>query len=215
MIVYGHYYKTLKKLPISNEVCPNCEVKGQMFIETICKVNHALFIPYWASDKEVIISCNVCGKRYLNSGFPHLQSQIKDTYIKSRYRWYYFIGTILFFALISFFITLMILGNRENEKNMLESIDSVYAGQTIFYKLDDGNKTCMYVDSIIGDTLIVRENTLSVNRDMYQIDEPENYSKKQTFYTKSQLKEMMDEDKLIEIALTTTAFYYHKNLFEK
>ncbi|MGL4582117.1 MAG: hypothetical protein ACRCVU_03940, partial [Flavobacterium sp.] len=84
-----------------------------------------------------------------------------------------------------------------------------------FYKLEDASKSVMYVTDMVGDTLYVRQNKKAVTTgDVTLIDEPENYTEKVTIFTKSELKNMAKDKKVLDIYLSTTAGAFNPELFE-
>jgi len=210
-MVYGHYYRTIAKKPLDRDVsCARCEVQGEMKIEIVCKVSHIMFIPVWASKKEALISCNICASKYYPEDYPQMSEYIQNLLKIIRYPWYYYSGFILGIIFFLFCISLPYFGKIEEENLRQSKIENIQDGQVIFLKLHENNKTSMYVDSIAGDTLFIRKNRLSTQGNPYEIDEPENYEDERKIYTKEMIREMNHSDQILDIALTTTYFYYKK-----
>ena len=198
-MVSGYYYKRLKIQNLADETCHNCETQGQMMLESGCRVHHELFVPLWANKKCVFLSCEVCKNRYAISEYPHLSDQAESLYEKTRYRWYHYTGTIFAIILILSIALLIFSGEREREDKVLSQIENIAADEVIYYKLNDDEKTSMYVDKVVNDTIFVRENKLSTNKNISTIDRKHNYTDKQSFYLKSTLFEMHKKKRIIKI----------------
>lgn len=210
-MVYGHYYRTLSKLPAADEICPNCGAKGQMQIEVICKVSHMMFIPSWASKKDTLVTCNICNKKFYTHNFPNLKKTADKLMAQSSYRWWYFIGTIVYIGIVPLPLGLIFFGSTNKEDRLMDDFNKMHAGQVIFYKIDKMKKSCMYIDSITSDSIIVRENKLSTNKHVENIDEPYNYSDQQSAYSKDQIRKMIEAGDLIDIQTTTTYIHFNKD----
>ena len=198
-MVSGHYFKRLKTQDLPDETCPNCETQDQMILEVGCRVHHGMFVPLWANKKCVFLSCKVCKNNYAISEYPHLSKQAMSLYKKTQYRWYHYIGA---FFLITFFVSTILLifsGQKERKDDLSTKIENISQGNVIYYKLSNKEKTSMYVDKVVNDTVVVRENKLSTNKNVSTIDIKHNYTDKQTFYMKSTLFEMHKQDKIIKI----------------
>jgi len=196
-MVSGYYYKRLKTQNLPTETCPKCETQGQMILESGCRVHHGMFIPMWANKKCVFLSCKVCKS---NHAIPdHLSEQAMSLYTKTRYRWYHYIGT---FLLVTFFASIALLiftGEKERKDDLSTKIENITKGHVIYYKLNNKERTSMYVDEVVNDTVFVRENKLSTNKNVSTIDLKHNYTDKQSFYLKPTLLEMYKQDKIIKI----------------
>ncbi|NDW08738.1 hypothetical protein D0T56_03595 [Dysgonomonas sp. 520] len=180
-----------------------------MRLEIVSKVSHIMFIPSWSGAKIPLVSCGVCEKKYYASVFPNIAEEAENLRKSTNRRFYHFIGT---FLILAFFMSIAILifsDSRDRQESLLTKIEKITEGQVIVYKLDNGEKTCMYVDGVRGDTVLVRENRLSTNKNVSYIDEPENYTHGQTFYTKVQLRKMLKDEILTKIYLSTTYYYYN------
>ncbi len=204
-MVYGYYYKSILNKTTSMS-CPNCGTKDHQSIEIRCKVSHCCFIPCYASNKEVITACGVCGKKYYINQADPLYNEAQTTLKNKRLPWYYFSGTIFFGILMLSFAVLMFWGMQENKERKLHLLDKAHAGYTILQKLDNGDKTCMLITDVRNDTVFVRENRLSTNHNVYDINELENFSEKITVYTFAQLQSMIDNGTVTDIVQTTLYF---------
>ena len=198
-MVYGYYYKRLKTKNLPTETCPNCDVEGQMTLESGCRVHHGIFIPLWANKKCVFLSCKVCKNNYAISEYPHLSDQAESMYKKTRCHWYYYIGTIFAFIIFFSIATLIFSEEKDHKKELSSQIENIREGNVIYYKLSDKKRTSMRVDKVVNDTVFVRENKLSTNKNVSTIDKRHNYTDKQTFYLKSTLIEMHEKNKIIKI----------------
>ena len=198
-MVGGYYYKRLKTQELPSETCPGCGTKGGMALESGCRVHHELFIPVWANKKCVFLLCQVCnGKYHIPENSP-LSDMALSMYENTRYRWYHYIGTIFIISLIATFALLIYSGEKERKDELLSEVKNISAGNVIYYKLNSKEKTSMYVDKVVNDTVFVRENKLLTNQNVSAIDRKNNYTDKQTFYLKPVLLEMHKQDKIIKI----------------
>lgn len=204
-MVYGYYYKTILSKPISMS-CPNCGSKDHQSIDIRCKVSHCCFIPCIASGKEAVTACGICGKKYYVIEPNPLYNEAQATLKNKSLPWYYFTGAALFGIFALSFAVLMIWGSQENKERKLHLLDKAHAGYTILQKLDNGDKTCMLITDVRNDSVFVRENRLSTNKNVYDINELENFSNKITSYTFAQLQEMIDNGSITDIVQTTLYF---------
>lgn len=204
-MVYGYYYKTILSKPISME-CPNCGAKDLQSIDIRCKINHCCFIPCFASNKEAVSACAVCGKKYYISEGDSIYTDSQTLLKNKRYPWYYFIGTTLFILFVLSFAALMFSGSQKSKEEKKHLLDKAHAGYTILQKLDNGDKTCMLITAVRNDTVFVRENRLSTNRNVYDINELPNFSEKVTPYTFDHLQKMIDKGEITDIVQTTLYF---------
>ena len=196
-MISGYYYKRLKTQNLPAETCPKCETQGRMILESGCRVHHGMFIPMWANKKCVFLSCEICKS---NHAIPdHLSDQAMSLYKQTRYRWYHYIGACLLIAFFASVALLIFTGEKERNENLSSKIENICEGNVIYYKLNGKEKTSMYVDKTVNDTVFVRENKLSTNKNVSAIDIEHNYTDKQTFYLKSELFEMHKQDKIIKI----------------
>lgn len=213
-MIYGHYYKTLRRGPLlENETCPDCNTKGKTQFEVICKVNHLMFIPALPTGKEVVVRCAVCSKRYHSIVYPHLQNESTKLLKITRYRFYHYTALMLFAAFAAMMVVLVVTGDIEKREQIAEQIENMSRGKVINYKLDNGEKTSMYVEEVKGDTLFVFENKYSTTGSVYHINETENFSKNKTVFTVTKLKELADRKKIIDIY--TSASYTIQELLKE
>lgn len=210
IMVYGYYHKTLKTKPAVGETCPGCGATNCMQLEVVSKISHYMFIPSWSGTPKVLVKCNICGNKYILDAFPDSWNDGHELQKNTSRRFYHFTGTFLILAFVVFVASMMIWGSIENKDRRKNEITNLKEGNVIVYELPDGKKTCMYVDSVGGDSVYVRENMLSTNKDAGRIDEPENYAEEQAIYTKSQLLKM-EEDKLIKSIYFSTTYFYYNN----
>lgn len=213
-MVYGYYYKTIKRGPtLCNDVCPGCDSKETLHLDIICRVNHMMYIPFWPSDKRAVLECTICHGKYKTEALPHMEAQSKALLKDTRYRFYHFSGLLLIFLFACTFAALAISSNKEvleRNHNWIKRLDK---GLVINYKLPDKQKTSMYIDSIKGDSVWVRENRMSTTGQVMKINKTENYSDKQTIYLKDELHKLVDEDRIIDIYMT--AAYVRKQMEEE
>ena len=198
-MVSGYYYKRLKTQNLPAETCPNCDTQSGMMLESGCRVHHAMFIPVWANKKCVFLSCEFCKSKHSISEYPHLSDQAMSLYKKTKYRWYHYIGTCFLIALFAGTALLIFSGEKERKEDISAKIENISKGHVIYYKLSDDKKTSMYVEKVVNDTIFVRENKLSTNKNVSAIDIEHNYTNKQTFYLKPALLEMHENSKIIKI----------------
>ncbi len=216
MFFSGYYYQIIRKIFLKRHyVCLECSTARDMYIEVGCRVHHAMYVPLYANKKSVVVSCSVCNSSYYPDGFPSIPSGILREAEKTPFRWTSFIGSGMMglLALISFI--LMIIGQFESSDRRLEDISNVSTGKIIFYELDNGNKTCMYVTDTSGDTLYVRQNMKAVKQGKVSlIDEPKNYSEEVTIFSRKKVEQLSNEGKVSDICTSTTAGVFNPELFE-
>ncbi|NDV59477.1 hypothetical protein [Bacteroides sp. 519] len=210
-MVYGYYYKTINKGPILlDDTCPSCGSKGTLRMDVICKVSHWMYIPCWPSDKQPILECSVCQGKYKTSALPHLHPKDHELLKRTSYRFYHFAGLILLLLFAGFFTYLVISGEKEKIEKIHKEIETLDEGLVINYKLPDKQKTSMYVDSVRGDSVWVRENKMATTGQVMRINTSENYSDEPTLYLKEELHKLANEERIINIYIT--AAYVRKQV---
>ena len=125
----------------------------------------------------------------------------RNLYAGARRRWYHFLGPIFIALLVGAFTVSDVLSDREEQQRIREKVTALQEGYIIYYRLPQGGWTSMFVDEIRGDSVVVRENRLSVDKqnDVRRIDDQENYSHKQTLYPRSDLVRLADEKRIGKI----------------
>ena len=198
-MLYQTNYETLKQSPYIPEECPNCNIKGKMYVRVIAKVTRINFIPMWMSDKKAVVHCDVCNYDFLPISFPKHTDKAEELYRESRYKWYYFSGSALFLILAGVLMIGDYINSAEKSKEEMEKLSNLTKNDVIIYTLDNGNYTSMKIDHITGNKIFVHKNKLSTNKDVYAIEKDTNYSQDETVYTLEQLKKMQEEEKIKEI----------------
>lgn len=213
-MVYGYYYKSIKKGPVlHNDICPGCGSKGTLHLDVICKVNHCMYVPCWPSDKQVVLECLVCNGKFRTEAIPHIHPEGMHLQRKTPYRFYHFTGLFLALVLIGLFAYLKISSDKEILEKLHDKIETLDEGLVINYKLPDKQKTSMYVDSVKGDSVWVRENRMATTGQLMKINKTENYSDQQTIYLKEELHKLANEDRIIDIYITSA--YVRKQIQEE
>lgn len=204
-MVYGYYYKTLRRVNI-DEPCPKCGSTKLQYIDIICRVNHQLYIPCFPSNKEIVRKCDVCNTTfYVNENI-----QTKKLISETKYPKYLYIGLILFILFILGFSTLFIWAYFDSKSVNKDLINQANKGYTIIKKQGDEYKTTLLIMDIKGDTLFVRDNIKSTRGDIYEINEMENYKKHINPLLKEELEEMINEGIVIDIVPTELLFEINK-----
>ncbi|NDV65845.1 hypothetical protein [Bacteroides sp. 224] len=210
-MVYGYYYKTIKKgSTLHNDICPGCGSKGTIRLSVICRVNHYVYIPFWPSNKQTVLECSVCGGKYKSEALPHIQPKAEALQKETPYRIYHFVGLFLVLAIACLFTYMIISDNKTQIEKLHNEVEHLDEGLVINYQLPDKQKTSMYVDSVRGDSVWVRENTLSTTGKVMKINQAENYSTHPSTYLKEELHKLVDEDRIINIYIT--AAYVRKQI---
>lgn len=204
-MVYGHYYKTIKKVNIRH-ICPNCGSKQMQWLKVTCKVSHCMFIPSYASQKNVITSCELCNTAYYIPKDSELYNQSQKILKDTKYPIWLYLGSILFVILCLVIACLIIMGQRETQKDKSALIGSAKAGYLITKKLDDHQKTSMLIIKVTEDTLFVRENMYSTNSDVYDISDFENFSPQINSLSMNDLRQMIEQGEITDIKATTLTF---------
>ena len=198
-MISGYYYKPLKTQSLPSETCLECGTQGGVVLEVGCRVHHWMFIPMWANKKCVTLTCEVCSSRHVVPENSPVSDIAFSMYEKTRYRWYHYALTFFLITVIASTVILIFSGEKENKDELLSEIENINADDVIYYRLNNKEKTSMYVDTVINDTVFVRENRLSTNKSVSTIDLEHNYTDKQSFYLKSTLLEMYEQKKIINI----------------
>ena len=206
-MVSGYYYKRLKTQGLPSETCPYCGTQGGMLLESGCRVHHELFVPMWANKKCVCLTCEICSSKYPISENSPLSDMAVSMCENTWYRWYHYIGTIFLITLFTSIAVLIYSGEKGSNDELLSEIENISADNVVYYKLNNKEKTSMYVDQVVNDTIFVRENKLSTNQNISTIDRKHNYTEKQTFYLKSKLLEMYEQNKIIKIYKYNSVIY--------
>lgn len=198
-MVYGYYYKTIKRITAEGEICDKCGANSLQYYDVMCRVNHIMYIPFLPSNKIIVRKCDVCGITY-DLSFENCASKLL---VETKYPKRYYIAPLLFVSIILASIVGINIENRDRKNNMLNKLG---IGYTILEK-EEGYKTSMLIIDISNDTVFVRENTLQTKGDIYRINEMENYDLFVKPYTKSKLQEMVDDGIITDIVPTTLMEY--------
>lgn len=210
-MIYGYYYKTINKGPtLPDDTCPGCGSKGTLRLNIICKVSHWIYIPCWPSNKQPVLECSMCQEKYKTDALPHLYPKDQELLKRTGYRFYHFAGLILLLLFVGLFACLVISGEKEKMEKIHRGIETLDEGVVINYKLPDKQETSMYVDSVRGDSVWVRENRMATTGQVMHINTSENYSDEPTLYLKEELHKLADEERIIEIYIT--AAYVRKQI---
>lgn len=170
-MIYGYYYKTLRRVNI-NEPCPKCGSTKLQYIDVICRVNHQLYIPCYPSKKTAVRRCDICNTTYNVNSTEQIQKLLREI----KYPKYLYAGSSIFILFLVAAAALFVFGFFEKKAMERDLINEAHRGYTIVKKKSDGYKTSMLIMDIIGDTLLVRENTKFTKGSIYEIDKMENYA---------------------------------------
>ncbi|MTG98480.1 hypothetical protein NWE55_08755 [Myroides albus] len=210
------YFSTLERVTTTGTfTCPECQKTHRMQIEAICTVEHIVYVPIYAHQKKVIVRCPVCDTMFAPAYFPTASREVISRLEKKSYRWYHFLlsGFTILFVLI--FVIGMWIGNRQENDYKRDQIAILETGDVVFYELENGDRSAMYVTEVAGDTLYVRQNRKSVQKgDVFLIDEPMYYTEKVTLFSRTKLEELFAEDKVYKIYKSTTTIEFNPEIFE-
>ena len=213
-MVYGYYYKSIKKGPVlHHDVCPGCGSKGTLCLSVLCKINHCMYVPFYPSSKQVVLECSVCNGKFKTEALPHIHPEGIRLRRKTPYRFYYFTGLFLALVLVGLFMCLKASSDKEVLENLHSKIDTLDEGLVINYRLPDKQKTSMYVDSVKGDSVWVRENRMSTTGQIMKINKTENFSDQQTIYLKDELRKLANDERILDIYITSA--YLRKHIKEE
>jgi len=156
---------------------------------------HIWFIPMFALGKKSIsIRCNEC-KYYLRD------KNVQKLYLQmTRTPFYMYTGLIIFMLLVCSLVVLNITSQHKKHKYVLDpQVEDVYTireeneGNTIYYFLR--------IKDIRGDTVLMYHSNLYYKRFISQMERGDYFDKsEELIFTKSQLREMMDESEINNIS---------------
>lgn len=214
-MIYGYYQKTIRREFLSLQAgCTVCGSK-KMYLETCCRINHFIYIPVLPNNKYLLVNCCVCEHKFSPDAFPEIKKQELDRMKSIPYPLPYYTGIFLAFLFVLSTFVLIWQGQKSYKKSLYMSVEEVGLGSIIAYKLNNDENTCMYVIQVKGDSLMVRQNKFSIKKNRLDlIDLPENYTDKITVFTKHDLYQLIEQNKLSGIYKTTSSIYFNPEIFE-
>lgn len=207
MIITGYFKKTIGEGIISDLECPNCYQKGSMNYEIKGNCSHIFWIPFLPTNREYELTCRFCNRTFTEKMFTdEMCSKVKqDIKVKGKPSypfWMYLGGSILIPFCLFIFIKLGVIWyeDRGKEEQMinLPEINDVYTVKSVATK---GFYTLLKVDSLSGENVFVKLNTMEAERefDLLEYRKDKFFSSERVCFTKKRLQELYKNDTLVSV----------------
>lgn len=198
MIIFGSKAKQIAVETIQTS-CPNCS-NNRLNLVTIQKYAHVFWIPFFPMRKLVYSECPNC-KQVLEKKemSDALRMASEETGKTGKTPIWAFSGLALLAILISIGV---ISENRKDTRNSI-LIQEPKPGDVFEIKIGSGQYTLYKVTKVVGDSVIVDVSAYETNKVTGLADLKakgnEGYSGELTFFTKAELKQMLEEDEILDI----------------
>ena len=199
MIIYGGRATVLASENIF-EKCPNCATPNNIRMHIIQRYAHIFWIPFFPTRKIVFTECIYCRQVLRKKQFP---DSFIEKYIsikpQTKTPFWTFIGLGFLMLIIALVISSIIQDNKRNRELILHP----RKGDVYEIKTESKSYTLAKVDRVAGDIVYLRLHQYETNginglSDLKNKGES-GYSEKIYPMLKRELKQMLDEDKIIDI----------------
>lgn len=199
MFIFGNRTSKGKEVKTSAG-CPSCGSKDSFTVISRYEYFHIWWIPFLPVSKAVSADCKACGRKfyiYKKDLNEEIKSQLKTPV-------WQFTGLALTLACCIWLVVWLKAG-RDDEKTVArEYIESPMIDDLYEVKSSYNEYTLMKVAAIKGDTVFLRSNDYTVERESALKDLKTNYKNsftlETTLYTKDQLLEKLDDNAIIRIS---------------
>ena len=200
MFVYGWNGRVIKEAPFKGQKCVSCQNETTHIVIT-SQYAHVFWIPMFPYKKKLSIVCTHCGYEAEPSEVSdEVRAMAKQLKSSVRTPWYLYFGLIAIVVLIGVFQIQGIFDGRK-DKEMLENpqVNDVYhlfnPDEPTTYKY-----SFLKVTQVVGDSVHVAPNSFGYDGRVYQLDYQDGFYDIYYSYHKSELLNLFQEDKIIDIS---------------
>ena len=196
MIIYGSKNKEIAKEHLVDK-CPNCGKQNSLDLYVFQKYAHAFWIPFFPLGKTGVSQCDHCKQvlklnempPFLRTAYDNLKSQGKTP-----------IWTFSGLALVAVLITVIVISEKKKDEKNAKLILSPQNGDIFEIKTKDNQYTLYKVNQVQGDSVFIQANNYETNK-ITGLDDLKNkeYSEEILGFTKTELKQMLDDDIILDI----------------
>ena len=199
MIIYGSKGIHLASENIL-EKCPNCQTSNNIYLHVYQRYAHIFWIPFFPTRKIVFSECIYCKQVLRKRQFPDsFIERYKNIKSQARTPFWTFIGL----GFVILIVTLFIININQDNKRNNELILNPMKGDVYEIKNDYKSYTLAKVDRVAGDIVYIRLHQFETNGisglTNLKTKGDSAYSEKTYPMLKRELKQMLDEDKIIDI----------------
>jgi len=199
MIIYGTNSKHLLTENVKGK-CPNCGGENTVQMSVFNRYAHVFWIPFFPIGKTAASQCGSCKQiMQLNEMPPDLRKSYDTMKLKTSTPVYLFAGL----AIVAGLVTWGVIINQQNEKENAQLILTPQKNDLYEVKLGDKQYTLFKVDSVYGDSVVVRMHLYETNKMSGVSDLKDKgddaYQEMGLVFTKGSLKEMFDEGEIFDV----------------
>jgi hypothetical protein len=199
MIVYGIRTKQLAK-EILTDKCPNCGTQNTVELYVFQKYAHVFWIPFFPSGKAAVSQCSHCKQVLKQKEMPaSFRASYENVKLQAKTPIWTFSGL----ALVAALITIAVISDKKKDERNAKLILAPQKGDIFEIKTKDNQYTLYKVDTIQGDSVLIRPNNYEVNKETGLNDLKRKgetaYSEDLFAIHKKELKEMLESGEIIDI----------------
>jgi hypothetical protein len=199
MIIYGSKAEIIASTIISDD-CSNCGTANSVRMSVYLKYAHVFWIPFFPIKKLGITECSHCHQVLEHKAFTR---NLKESYERLKLNTKTPVSNYTGLIILSLLIGWGIIGSKMDDTKNQELILKPQNGDVYEIRTEQRQYTLYKVDSIIGDTVVLRLSQYETNKitglSKIKNKGDEAYGEVAYAVAKNELKSMLDKGEIIDI----------------